>query len=220
MSTPAQQAGSTLSTAERVRRYIDERPVVRTALAQGLINLSELTRQIVADTDLQGKHAILAACRRYAADLEPGAYGQRIREALSTARLDVRTQIESLTFDAGTTADVTGCLGPTERDSIVHLVHGQDRFTVVTEAPLARELREALPDHRLQAARRGLVEARVSLPEDAAGVPGFASFLSSSLAQRGVDPVHQVTGPRSTAFVFDQSDLTTTVSVLDPLIGT
>lgn len=218
MSASAGDARSGLSIAERVRRYVDARPVVRSALARDLVNLSELTRQIAADTDIQGKHAILAACRRYKADLDPEPYGAPIREALEEARLDIRTQVESLTLRGVRREHLEAALGALEGKPF-HVIGGEDRCTVVTDPDQARRVRQVLPEGTLARTREGLAEARITASRALDEVPGFTNFVTSSLVQRGVHPLHVVSGPRSVALVFEPDDLTATVEVLDPLVG-
>ena len=57
--------GQQVSVAQAVRTYIDARPVVRDALALGIVNLSALTRRIRDETGLGSEEAVLVACRRY-----------------------------------------------------------------------------------------------------------------------------------------------------------
>ena len=59
------QGSQQVSVAQAVRTYIDARPVVRDALAMGIVNLSALTRRIRDETGLGSEEAVLVACRRY-----------------------------------------------------------------------------------------------------------------------------------------------------------
>ncbi|HEX2065666.1 MAG TPA: hypothetical protein VHI93_02535, partial [Candidatus Thermoplasmatota archaeon] len=84
------------SVAQSVRAYIDARPVVRDALALGIVNLSALTRRIREETGLGSEEAVLVACRRYRPQAPPD-YQAAIRRVLDKSKLEVRTRVATLT---------------------------------------------------------------------------------------------------------------------------
>src|SRR5688572_5339011 len=95
---PPEAGGQPGSVAQAVRTYIDARPVVRDALAMGIVNLSALTRRIRDETGLGTEEAVLVACRRYTPKHATADYQAGIRKVLDKSKLEVRTRNSTLTL--------------------------------------------------------------------------------------------------------------------------
>jgi hypothetical protein len=61
---------STMTTAQEVRNHLRNKPYLLEALEKGIVNLSELSRQLQTDLKTSDTSAIRAALRRYSEDLQ------------------------------------------------------------------------------------------------------------------------------------------------------
>lgn len=208
------------SIAGRVRRYIDRRPVVRSALAKGIVNLSELTRQIIDVTGIDQKHAILAACRRYQGDLEAGTYGSGVRSLLAGMRLEVCTRISTITVPRSSDHGLLTEIGGRRRkeETQLHVAEDGIRRTFILNEDVARELVQTIDDHDLVGYQANLVTANLRFPKPIEDADGLLAYLTTNLWHRGVSPRNTVSGHKGVVLVLDQSGLATAVEVLEGLV--
>ncbi|MFO1533684.1 MAG: hypothetical protein ABR562_08355, partial [Thermoplasmatota archaeon] len=135
------------SIAQSVRGYIDARPVVRDALGMGIVNLSALTRVIRDETGLGSEEAVLVACRRYHPKNTGPNYQAGIRRVLDKSKLEVRTRVAVLTAHSswklfGRLEKALGAVAG--RSHPVHVLHGSESITIITDETILAEVEEAL----------------------------------------------------------------------------
>lgn len=214
-------AHSQSSVAHQVRSYIDARPVVRDALAMDIVNLSALTRLIRDETGLGSEEAVLVACRRYQPKTNSSAYQAAIRRVLDKSKLEVRTRMAVLT--AHSSWKLFGKLEKAmhemaSRSHPVHLLHGSESITIITDETLLEEVEEILGSEDIIKTRRGLVEINIRSPDSIEDVPGILAFLASSLSAKGINFVEVVSCYKDNMFLIDAEDLFAAVSALNGLI--
>jgi hypothetical protein len=215
----AQTTDTEPSIAEQVRDYIDVRPVIRDALAMGIVNLSALTRQIMQETGIEKEEAVLISCRRYAAP-EQATFEAGIRHTLAEAALEVRTHAALLTVRPSW--DVYHKL---ERimehlqgeDHPLNVIKGSDSLTIITDDRVLAELKEILGVEQVIKSRTGLVELNLKVPAESEGVPGIVAFLSTSLAARGINLLESISVYKDNMFLIHEDDLFKAFNVLNRL---
>ena len=208
--------------ADTVRRYIDQRPVVRDALAMGIVNLSALTRRIMEETGLPSEEAVLVACRRYQFTAVPPEYEAGIRRVLSKSKLEVRTRVALLTarpswqLFAKLERAMNAMRG---RSHPIHVIQGSESLTVITDEAILSEMEEILGREDIIKRRTGLVELNLRSPDVIEDVPGILAFLASSLASKGINFVEVISCFKDNMFLIDERDLFSTFEVFNALIG-
>lgn len=210
------------STAQRVRDYIDLHPAIRDCLRMGIVNLSALARQIMADEGLDSEDAVLIACRRYEVDPRGELNEQAVRRILSRSKLNIRTKAAVLTvrpswavFEAVEQAGkaLRGTNPP------IHLVRGSEGMTIITDDVVADDLAKRLDERDVLKEQRGLVEVSVTSPEVIEEVPGIMAYLTTSLSAKGINFVEVLSCYKDTIFVIDKADMMETVDLLNRLLG-
>lgn len=217
----SEAAGGSTSIAETVRRYLDARPVVRDALAMGIVNLSALSRQIVEETGAESADAVLAACRRYDPPKRTEGYQAAIRRVLSRSKLEVRTHVAILTARPSwsTFHKVEQAMNRVRgRDVPIHVIQGSESLTIITDEGFHDDLAELIGDEALIKSRTGMVEINLRSPEVIEDVPGILAFVTSTLSDRGINFVEVISCYKDTMFVVEQDDLSETFDVLNRLI--
>lgn len=213
----AQQA----SVAQSVRAYIDARPVVRDALAMGIVNLSALTRQIRDETGLGSEEAVLVACRRYTPRHATPDYQAGIRKVLDKSKLEVRTRIATLTLHPSwkTIQRLEKAMGQLQgRSHPVHVLHGSESITIITDESLLAEMKGTLGADELLKEAKGLVELNIRSPDSIEDVPGVLAFLASTMAGRGINFLEVVSCYKDNIFIIEEADLFQAFQVLNGLI--
>lgn len=219
----AKRKAETQSVAHSVRAYIDARPVVRDALGMGIVNLSALTRRIREETGLGSEEAVLVACRRYQPRAGGPSYQAAIRRVLDKSKLEVRTRVAVVTAHPSwklfarlekALAAVSG------RSHPVHVLHGSESITIITDETLLGELEAALGEEEIIKARKGLVELNIRSPDSIEDVPGILAFLASSLAAKGINFVEVVSCYKDNMFLIEEEDMFQAFQALNGLIRT
>lgn len=209
------------SVARSVRAYIEARPTIRDALAMGIVNLSALTRQIRDETGLGTEEAVLVACRRYKPAHAAPNYQAAIRKVLDKSKLEVRTRVATITARPNWKlfANLEKALGALQgRGHPMHVLHGSESVTIITDESLALEVQEILGEEDLIKTRKGLVELNIRSPDRVEDVAGILAFLASSLAGRGINFVEVVSCYKDNIFIIDEADLFASFEVLNSLI--
>jgi hypothetical protein len=207
--------------AQSVRTYIDARPVVRDALAMGIVNLSALTRRIRDETGLGSEEAVLVACRRYTPRHAAPDYQASIRKVLDKSKLEVRTRIGTLTLQSSwkTSSRLEKALGQLQgRSHPVHVLHGSESITIITDESLLAEMKETLGTDDLVKESKGLVELNIRSPDSIEDVPGVLAFVASTMAARGINFNEVVSCYKDNIFIIEESDLFQAFQVLNGLI--
>lgn len=211
------------SVAQSVRSYIEARPVVRDALGMGIVNLSALTRLIREETGLGSEEAVLVACRRYPIRAGGHDYQDAIRKVLDKSKLEVRTRVAVLTAHSS-----WRLLGKLEKAVVslagrshpVHVLHGSESVTVITDETLLADVEKALAGEDIIKVRKNLVELNIRSPDSVEDVPGILAFLASSLAGKGINFVEVISCHKDNMFLIDEADLFRAFEALTGLIRT
>ncbi len=216
----AERGGKT-SVAETVREYIDRHPVVRDALAMGLINLSALSRRIMDDTGLKQEEAVLVACRRHQSRHQGSEYEAGIRRVLTRSQLEVRNRVAVLTLRSNWKlfARLEKMLHALHgRNHPTHLLHGSEAITVITDEAIIGEIEEILDVEDIVRRRRGLVQLNLRSPDVVEDVPGILAFLAGSLAREGINFIDVISCHKDNMFLVEEKDLISAFQVLNPLL--
>lgn len=209
------------SVAKLVRDYIDARPVVRDGLGMGIVNLSALTRTIRKETGWGTEEAVLVACRRYKPPPEKSRYQAAIRRVLDKSKLEVRTRVATLTLHPSwrLSAKLEKAVGALQgRGSPVHILHGSESITIITDESLLGELKETLGTDDILKESKGLVELNIRSPDSIENVPGVLAFLASTMSARGINFNEVVSCYKDNIFLIEEPDLFKAFEVLNKLI--
>lgn len=211
-----------VSTAQRVRDYIDLHPSIKDGLRMGIVNLSALARRIMAEEGLESEDAVLIACRRYEVDPRGKLNEEAVRRILGRSKLDIRTKAAVLTvrpswgvFEAVEEAGkaLRGTNPP------LHLVRGSEGLTLITDDVVADDVLERLDGRDVLKVQRGLVEVSVTSPEVVEEVPGIMAYLTTSLSSKGINFVEVLSCYKDTIFVVDKDDMMQTVDILNRVVS-
>jgi hypothetical protein len=216
-----ERSAKQVPVAQSVRTYIDARPVVRDALAMGIVNLSALTRRIQDETGLGSEEAVLVACRRYTPRHAQPDYQAGIRKVLDKSKLEVRTRIATLTLHPSwkTSSRLEKAMGQLQgRSHPIHVLHGSESITIITDESLIAEMKETLGTDDLIKQTKGLVELNIRSPDSIEDVPGVLAFLASTMAGRGINFVEVVSCYKDNIFIIEEADLFQAFQVLNGLI--
>jgi hypothetical protein len=192
-----------MTVAQNVRNYLRNKPYLLEALEKGIVNLSELSRQIQTELKSSDTSAIKAALRRYSEELQK--HKQKREEKVlallrrSTIAVYDRKSViitaKELNSQTGMKVDLLG--------KYVYLLDRGDLPERVS----------SLVKHE------NCTMIVIHSPEELEATPGVVAFLATLLAEQNVNIIEFTSCWTETIMVVEKKDSLKTYEVLSNLVG-
>ena len=192
-----------MTIAQDVRNYLRNKPYLLEALEKGIVNLSELSRQIQKDLKTDDTSAIKAALRRYSEELQKHKQKreEKVLQLLKRSSIAVYDRKAVMI----TSKEITTKLGM-EVDLLGKFVYLLDR----SDLP---ERISTLVKHD------NCTMVVVHSPEELEATPGVVAFLATILAEQNVNIVEFISCWTETIMVVDKKDSLKTYETLSNMVG-
>lgn len=178
-----------------VENYIKKKPFLQSALSQGIINLTSLSRQINPEvSDVLGKDikdgAIVMALKRLSDDLEFRATHRIVKVLKNIGEITVRSSLTDYTFLASDTI-------LSQQAKLLEEVHanpdtfytssrGVNEINIVISNHMDEVVEEHFKGERCTQKAENLSSITVKLPAENVSVPGIYYFIFQRLAWEGI----------------------------------
>jgi len=192
-----------MSVAQNVRNHLRNKPYLLEALEKGIVNLSELARQIQKDLKTEDTSAIKAALRRYSEEL------QKHKQKREEKVLHLLSRSSIAVYDRKSVM-ITGKEISSKRGMKVDLL---DKFVYLLDRNELPERINALVKHD------NCTMIVVHSPEELEATPGVVAFLTTLLAEQGVNIVEFISCWTQTIIVIDKKDSLKVYETLSNLVG-
>ena len=178
-----------------VEHYIKKKPFLQSALSQGIINLTSLSRQIKPEIETElGKEvrngAIVMALKRLSDDLEFRATHRIVKVLKDIGEITVRSSLTDYTFLVSETIlqKQGKLLEEVHRNQDVFYTssRGVNEINIVVSNSLNPVVEELFRGERLSQKAEELASITVKLPSENVSVPGIYYFIFQRLAWEGI----------------------------------
>ena len=178
-----------------VEHYIKKKPFLQTALAQGIINLTSLSRQIKPEiAEELGKDvkdgAIVMALKRLSDDLEFRATHKIVKVLKNIGEITVRSNLTDYTFLASDTIlqQQAKLLEEVNANQDVFYTssRGVNEINIVISNVMDGVVEKNFKMERCTQKAEGLSSITVKLPAENVSVPGIYYFIFQRLAWEGI----------------------------------
>lgn len=178
-----------------VEDYIKSKPFLQSALAQGIINLTSLSRNIKHDIEGElGKDvrngAIVMALKRLSAELEFRATHRILKVLKNIGEITVRSSLTDYTFLVSDTILNKQAKLLQEINSNKDVFYTSSRGVNETNIVISKSLNEVVEalfkDEKMTQREDNLSSISVKLPEDNVRIPGIYYFIFQRLAWEGI----------------------------------
>ncbi|SDQ20787.1 aspartate kinase [Flagellimonas zhangzhouensis] len=178
-----------------VEHYIKKKPFLQTALAQGIINLTSLSRQIKPEiAEELGKDvkdgAIVMALKRLSDDLEFRATHRIVKVLKNIGEITVRSNLSDYTFLASDTIleQQAKLLEEVNENQDVFYTssRGVNEINIVISNVMDSVVEKYFKSERCTQKAEGLSSITVKLPAENVSVPGIYYFIFQRLAWEGI----------------------------------
>lgn len=178
-----------------VEDYIKKKPFLQSALAQGIINLTSLSRIVKPDIENElGKDirngAIVMALKRLSDDLEFRATHKIIKVLKNIGEITVRSSLTDFTFLISDTIleNQTVLLKEVNKNKDVFYTssRGVNEMNIVVSNTLDSAVEELFKNEKCTQKAEHLSSITVKLPAENVSVPGIYYFIFQRLAWEGI----------------------------------
>ncbi|NQZ42748.1 MAG: aspartate kinase [Flavobacteriaceae bacterium] len=178
-----------------VEQYIKKKPFLQSALAQGIINLTSLSRIVKPEIEEElGKDvrngAIVMALKRLSDDLEFRATHKIVKVLKNIGEITVRSNLTDYTFLSSETilAQQAKLLEEVHNNQDIFYTssRGVNEINIVVSNTLDKVVEELFGDERCTQKEGNLSSVTVKLPAENVSVPGIYYFIFQRLAWEGI----------------------------------
>ncbi len=178
-----------------VEQYIKKKPFLQSALAQGIINLTSLSRIVKPEIEEElGKDirngAIVMALKRLSDDLEFRATHKIIKVLKNIGEITVRSSLTDYTFLASDNILVQQAKLLEEvnnkQDVFYTSSRGVNEINIVISNVMDANVERLFADERCTQKAEELSSITVKLPAENVSVPGIYYFIFQRLAWEGI----------------------------------
>jgi hypothetical protein len=178
-----------------VENYIKKKPFLQSALAQGIINLTSLSRIVKPEIESElGKDirngAIVMALKRLSDDLEFRATHKIIKVLKNIGEITVRSSLTDFTFliSDSILENQRLLLKEINKDKDVFYTssRGVNELNIVVSNSLDKTVEELFQVERCTQKAENLSSITVKLPSENVTVPGIYYFIFQRLAWEGI----------------------------------
>lgn len=192
-----------MTTAQDIRNYLKNKPYILEALEKGIVNLSELARQIQKELKTDNVIAIKAALRRFSNELQKS---KRRREEKVLQLLKKST----ITVYDGKSVAITEKPLETRNKIRVNL---EGKFVYLLEKNTLTQISKALRIHE------NCAMIVIHSPEELEATPGVVAFLTSLLAEQNINIIEFISCWTDTIIIVEKRDSLKTYEILSNIIG-
>ncbi|MEL7271650.1 MAG: aspartate kinase [Bacteroidota bacterium] len=178
-----------------VEHYIKKKPFLQSALSQGIINLTSLSRQIKPEiSEALGKDvkdgAVVMALKRLSDDLEFRATHKIVKVLKNIGEITVRSNLTDYTFLASETIlqQQAQLLEEINKNQDVFYTssRGVNEINIVISRTMDATVEQLFAGERCTQKAENLSSITVKLPAENVSVPGIYYFIFQRLAWEGI----------------------------------
>jgi hypothetical protein len=192
-----------MTIAQDVRNHLRNKPYLLEALEKGIVNLSELSRQIQKELKTNDTSAIKAALRRYSEELQKHRQKREEKVLQLLKRSSIAVYDRKAVMITG--KEISSKIGM-EVDLLGKFVYLLDR----SDLP---ERINTLVKHD------NCTMIVVHSPEELEVTPGVVAFLATLLAEQNVNIIEFISCWTETIMVVEKKDSLKTYEVLSNMVG-
>jgi aspartokinase len=193
----------TMTIAQKVRSHLRNKPYLLEALEKGIVNLSELSRQIQEELKIENTSAVKAALRRFSEEL------QKHRQKREEKVLQVLKRSGIAVYDRKavmiTTKEIV-----TKSGMKVDLL---DKYVYLLDRGDLPQRINSLVKHD------NCTMIVIHSPEELEATPGVVAFLTALLAEQNVNIIEFISCWTETIIVVEKKDSLKTYEILSNLVG-
>ncbi len=192
-----------MTTAQNVRNHLRNKPYLLEALEKGIVNLSELSRQIQLELKIDNTSAVKAALRRFAVELQKHKQKREEKVLQLLRRSGIAVYDRKSVIITNKEVETKDGLKLDLLDKYVYLLDRSD----------LPERISALVKHE------NCTMIVIHSPEELEATPGVVAFLATLLAEQNVNIIEFISCWTETIMVVEKKDSLKAYEVLSNMVS-
>jgi aspartokinase len=192
-----------MTTAQNVRNHLRNKPYLLEALEKGIVNLSELSRQIQLELKIDNTSAVKAALRRFAVEL------QKHKQKREEKVLQLLRRSGIAVYDRKSVI-ITNKEVETKNGLKLDLLN---KYVYLLDRSDLPERISALVKHE------NCTMIVIHSPEELEATPGVVAFLATLLAEQNVNIIEFISCWTETIMVVEKKDSLKAYEVLSNMVS-
>ncbi|AGO61336.1 MULTISPECIES: ACT domain-containing protein [Ferroplasma] len=201
-----------VNTAEIVRKYIDGNPDLKDYLNRGIINISALSREIMANTGIEDFDATMAALKRYRSN------GQAVynSEILDRSNLEMSSNISLIVIKKSyeSLKIITGIIGNLKKLNSINLVETKNSFSLIGDNETIKGFSNFFSDEQIIEHKKDLGQLSIISPEEIEKTKGYINFITMLLYRAGINILQIISFYSDTIIILEEKDLTDAFKII------
>ncbi len=201
-----------VNTAEIVRKYIDGNPDLKDYLNRGIINISALSREIMANTGIEDFDATMAALKRYRSN------GQAVynSEILDRSNLEMSSNISLIVIKKSyeSLKIITGIIGNLKKLNSINLVETKNSFSLIGDNETIKGFSNFFSDEQIIEHKKDLGQLSIISPEEIEKTKGYINFITMLLYRAGINILQIISFYCDTIIILEEKDLTDAFKII------
>jgi len=201
-----------VNTAEIVRKYIDGNPDLKDYLNRGIINISALSREIMANTGIEDFDATMAALKRYRSN------GQAVynSEILDRSNLEMSSNISLIVIKKSyeSLKIITGIIGNLKKLNSINFVETKNSFSIIGDNETIKGFSNFFSDEQIIEQKKDLGQLSIISPEEIEKTKGYINFITMLLYRAGINILQIISFYSDTIILLEDKDLTDAFKII------
>lgn len=201
-----------VNTAEIVRKYIDGNPDLKDYLNRGIINISALSREIMANTGIEDFDATMAALKRYRSN------GQAVynSEILDRSNLEMSSNISLIVIKKSyeSLKIITGIIGNLKKLNSINFVETKNCFSIIGDNETIKGFSNFFSDEQIIEQKKDLGQLSIISPEEIEKTKGYINFITMLLYRAGINILQIISFYSDTIILLEDKDLTDAFKII------
>ncbi len=212
--------------SEAVREYVMSRPFLRECLEKGVVNYSALARTIVDELRRSGIETSVGAVKmaliRIRDDLlrVRESLDEKIKEIIASSVIELQTDLVVVNaFRNAVIPKLASIINIVGSARFFQLTQGTVSLTIIVAREVLEDLVKLIGEDNVVEVLEDQTAIVMVSPEEITRTPGVIAYMTSALANNGINITQIISCHRETVIVCDRSEASKAYTVLENLIS-
>ncbi len=212
-----------ITISQIIENQIKQKPFIESALVEGLVNISALSRQIKPEIEKILKKevtdaSVIMALKRFVEQMDVSMHRKIEKATRGFGDIIVRSNLCDFTYKhsdtlIGKQSKLINRL-TTEKDIFYTISSGVFETTIVISSKLSEEVRQIFNDEQLIASSKSISSITLRLPKDNIIIPGLYYHIFKQIAWEGISILEAISTTNELSIILNDSDVDSAFSVL------
>lgn len=196
-----------------VKRIVESRPLMRDAIAEGIVNFANLAEKILPKVEAESgekaeRQAVIMALRRHSESLraKPEGIGNVFKDSEMTAKSGLCDICISKSPSAAAKVRKIHSMLDFEKGECLNLIEGNNEITIVSSQRKLAQIRKELQGERIIHVEENLVSISLCFSQDFFYTPGVIAEVSRKLAWENINIFENISTMTELIFIVKEKD--------------